>query len=43
MGTADPLLFAFVSAVLAIATIAACLLPARSATRVQPMEALRHE
>jgi ABC-type antimicrobial peptide transport system permease subunit len=43
MGTADPLLFALVSAVLAIATIAACLLPARSATRVQPMEALRHE
>lgn len=43
MGTADPLLFVVVSAVLTIATIAACFLPARSAVPVQPMEALRHE
>jgi predicted permease len=43
MGTADPLLFVLVSAVLTTATITACFLPARSAIRVQPMEALRHE
>jgi predicted permease len=43
MGTADPLLFVLICAVLAVATMAACFLPARSATRVQPMEALRHE
>jgi predicted permease len=43
MGTADPLMFVLVSAVLTMATIAACFLPARSAVRVQPMEALRHE
>jgi ABC-type antimicrobial peptide transport system permease subunit len=43
MGTADPLLFLSVPAVLIAATIAACFLPARSATRIQPMEALRHD
>jgi ABC-type antimicrobial peptide transport system permease subunit len=43
MGTADPMLFVLVSGVLIIATITACLLPTRSAIRVQPMEALRHE
>ncbi|MCU1258965.1 MAG: hypothetical protein JWO80_1850 [Bryobacterales bacterium] len=43
MGTADPLLFVAVSAVLTIAATAACFLPAWSAVRVQPMEALRHE
>ncbi|MGA2117297.1 MAG: ABC transporter permease [Bryobacteraceae bacterium] len=43
MGTAGPLLFVSVPAVLIAATIAACFLPARSATRIQPMEALRHD
>ena len=43
MGTADPLLFIAVPAVLVAATLTACFLPARAATLVQPMEALRHE
>lgn len=43
MGTADPLLFLSVPAVLIAATVAACFLPARSAARIQPMEALRHD
>ncbi|HEY1216458.1 MAG TPA: FtsX-like permease family protein, partial [Bryobacteraceae bacterium] len=43
MGTADPLLFIAVPAVLVAATLAACFLPARAATLVQPMDALRHE
>ncbi len=42
MGTADPLLFAIVPGLLIMATLAACILPARSATRIQPVEALRH-
>lgn len=43
MGTAGPLLFIAVPAVLVLATLVACFLPARAATLVQPMEALRHE
>jgi ABC-type lipoprotein release transport system permease subunit len=43
MGTADPLLFLAVPALLAVATMAACFLPARSAVTIQPMEALRHD
>ncbi|MGH9621346.1 MAG: FtsX-like permease family protein, partial [Bryobacteraceae bacterium] len=43
MGDSGPLLFAVVAAVLFLAAIVACLLPARAATRIQPMEALRHE
>jgi predicted permease len=43
MGNSGPLLFVIVAAVLFLAAIAACLLPARAATRIQPMEALRHE
>ena len=43
MGTADPLLFLVVPALLIVATMAACFLPARSAIRIQPMEALRHD
>jgi predicted permease len=43
MGTSDPLLFVAVPAVLIIAALAACFLPAHGATRIQPMEALRHE
>ncbi|HEY1949897.1 MAG TPA: ABC transporter permease [Bryobacteraceae bacterium] len=43
MGTGDPLVFVLVPAVLIIATLVAAFLPARSATRIPPMEALRHD
>jgi len=43
MGTADPILFLLVPAVLILATAVACFLPARTATLIQPIEALRHE
>jgi predicted permease len=43
MGTADPALFVVVPLVLIVATFAACFLPARSATRIEPMEALRQD
>jgi ABC-type lipoprotein release transport system permease subunit len=43
MGTADLSLFAMVPIVLMAATLIACFLPARAATLVQPMDALRHE
>lgn len=42
LGTADPLLFAVALGILIAATVVACLLLARSATRIQPVEALRH-
>ena len=43
MGTPGAVVFLAVPAVLAAAALIACLIPARLATRIQPMEALRHE
>jgi putative ABC transport system permease protein len=43
MGTADPFMLAAVPLVLSAAAFLACYVPARTATRIQPMDALRHE
>ena len=39
----DPLAFGVSAAVLLVVSVAACLIPARRATRVSPIEALRFE
>ncbi|HEY2819971.1 MAG TPA: ABC transporter permease [Candidatus Acidoferrum sp.] len=43
LGDSNPAVIAIVIAVLAIAALTACILPARSATQIHPSEALRHE
>jgi ABC-type antimicrobial peptide transport system permease subunit len=43
MGSPDPYLFISVPVVLIVATLLACFLPARSATLIQPVDALRQE
>lgn len=43
MGSGSPLLFVLVPLVIVVATLAASFLPARAATRIAPMEALRHD
>jgi putative ABC transport system permease protein len=43
MGSADPYLFVAIPVVLIVATMLACFLPARAATLIQPVDALRQE
>ena len=43
IGVANPSMLAAITSILAVATFLACAVPARSATKVQPVDALRHE
>jgi putative ABC transport system permease protein len=43
VGAGDPVTYATVTVVIVVTAVAACLVPARRATRVEPLAALRRE